>query len=116
VLDRSRTGSGQLDQCDQDVEIAQGHEYAFGVKIELEATQLALALVNTATDTEMLRQSLAPLFKPGHLLPHAAKIMATEDFAWMLTEVAGCYFFLGNGEGEFHSRSVHNPLTTSMTN
>jgi hippurate hydrolase len=41
--------------------------------------------------------------------------MATEDFAWMLTEVAGCYFFLGNGEGEFHGRSVHTPPTTSMT-
>jgi hippurate hydrolase len=35
--------------------------------------------------------------------------MATEDFAWMLAEVPGCYFFLGNGEGEFHGCSVHNP-------
>ena len=90
-------------------EIAQGHEQMFGVEIELETTQLAPALVNTAEETEMLRHYLEPLFKPGHLLPHAAKIMATEDFAWMLTEVPGCYFFLGNGEGEFHGCSVHNP-------
>lgn len=35
--------------------------------------------------------------------------MGTEDFAWMLAEVPGCYFLLGNGEGEFHGCSVHNP-------
>jgi len=35
--------------------------------------------------------------------------MGTEDFAWMLGEVPGCYFMLGNGEGESHGCSVHNP-------
>jgi len=90
-------------------EIARGHEQMFGVEIEMEITQLAPALVNSAAQTQMLRQSLEPLFNPGQLLPHTAKIMATEDFAWMLTEVPGCYFFLGNGEGEFHGCSVHNP-------
>ncbi|WP_342246213.1 amidohydrolase [Pseudomonas sp. OTU5201] len=91
-------------------EIVRGHEQLFGVEIELEITQLAPALVNSEAETELLRTSLTPLFEPGRVLPRAAKVMGTEDFAWMLTEVPGCYFMLGNGEGEFHGCSVHNPL------
>lgn len=35
-------------------------------------------------------------------------IMASEDFSYMLHEVAGCYFNIGNGDGE-GSCEVHNP-------
>lgn len=90
-------------------EIAQGHKQMFGVEIELGITQLAPALVNSEAETELLRNSLTPLFEPGRVLARAAKVMGTEDFAWMLSEVPGCYFMLGNGEGEYHGCSVHNP-------
>ena len=90
-------------------EIIRGHEHLFGVEIDLETVQLAPPLVNSEQESERVRQVLHPLFEPGTLLSHGKKIMATEDFAWMLTEVPGCYFFLGNGEGEFHGCSVHNP-------
>lgn len=89
--------------------IVRGHEQTYGVGIDLEITPLAPALINDETETQRVRASLAPLFKPGHLQSHGPKVMATEDFAWMLTEVPGCYFMLGNGEGEFHGCSVHNP-------
>jgi hippurate hydrolase len=90
-------------------QIVRGHEQLFGVSIELSITQLAPALINHAAETEQVRQSLAPLFEPGHLHSRGPKVMGTEDFAWMLGEVPGCYFMLGNGEGEFHGCSVHNP-------
>lgn len=90
-------------------EIVRGHEHLFGVEIELETLRLAPPLVNSEQETERVQHILKPLFEPGTLLSHGKKIMATEDFAWMLTEVPGCYFFLGNGEGEFHGCSVHNP-------
>jgi hippurate hydrolase len=35
-------------------------------------------------------------------------IMASEDFSFMLEKVPGCYFNIGNGEGE-GVREVHNP-------
>jgi hippurate hydrolase len=89
--------------------IVRGHEQTYGVGIDLEITPLAPALINDETETQRVRASLAPLFKPGHLQSYGPKVMATEDFAWMLTEVPGCYFMLGNGEGEFHGCSVHNP-------
>ncbi|MFJ7886111.1 M20 aminoacylase family protein [Pseudomonas sp. NPDC096917] len=90
-------------------QIVRGHEQSFGVNIDLEITPLAPALINDVTETQRVRESLAPLFEPGHLQSHGPKVMGTEDFAWMLTEVPGCYFLLGNGEGEFHGCSVHNP-------
>ncbi|MFJ2982638.1 MULTISPECIES: M20 aminoacylase family protein [unclassified Pseudomonas] len=89
--------------------IVSGHEQAFGVSIALTFTQLAPALINHTAETEQVRHSLTPLFAPGHLHSRGPKVMGTEDFAWMLTEVPGCYFMLGNGEGEFHGCSVHNP-------
>ncbi|WP_417663303.1 M20 aminoacylase family protein [Pseudomonas sp.] len=91
-------------------EIVKGHEQTFGVKIDLSMVQLAPALVNHERETEILRQSLSPLFAQGQLLSKMPKkVMGTEDFAYMLEERPGCYFMLGNGTGEFHGCSVHNP-------
>jgi hippurate hydrolase len=75
----------------------------------LQFTPLAPALVNTDAETAFVQQSLAPLFEDGKINTRGRKVMGTEDFAWMLTQVPGCYFMLGNGEGEFHGCSVHNP-------
>jgi hippurate hydrolase len=90
-------------------QIVSGHEQSFGVSIDLQITSLAPALINHAAETELVRQSLTALFAPGHVHDRGPKVMGTEDFAWMLAEVPGCYFMLGNGEGEFHGCSVHNP-------
>lgn len=89
--------------------IVSGHEQSFGVRIGLHITRLAPALINHVAETEIVRTSLAPLFSPDQLHSRGPKVMGTEDFAWMLNEVPGCYFMLGNGEGEFHGCSVHNP-------
>lgn len=90
-------------------QIVKGHEQLFGVHIEWTLEQLAPVLVNHPAEAEILRNSLAPLFDPQRLRSNAPIIMSTEDFAWMLQEVPGCYFMLGNGEGEYHGCSVHNP-------
>jgi hypothetical protein len=75
----------------------------------LKITQLAPSLINDVTETQRVRESLEPLLEPGCLHSRGPKVMGTEDFAWMLGEMPGCYFMLGNGEGEFHGCSVHNP-------
>lgn len=90
-------------------QIVRGHEQSFGVRIDLQITPLAPALINDPEEAQRVRASLAPLFEPGQIHHRGPKVMGTEDFAWMLGEVPGCYFMLGNGEGEFHGCSVHNP-------
>ena len=90
-------------------EIVQGHEALFNVSVDLQFTALAPALINHDIETAFVHQRLLPLFEAGCVSTRGPKVMGTEDFAWMLTQVPGCYFMLGNGEGEFHGCSVHNP-------
>ncbi|WP_236184635.1 M20 aminoacylase family protein [Pseudomonas juntendi] len=90
--------------------LARGHAQAFGVEINVQFTQLAPALCNSEQESALLRESLRPLFADGALLDKLPKkVMGTEDFAYMLQARPGCYFMLGNGTGEFHGCSVHNP-------
>lgn len=90
--------------------LVKGHAESFGVEVELEFIQLAPALINSEQESQQLRESLTPLFAEGALLTKMPrKIMGTEDFAYMLQARPGCYFILGNGTGEFHGCSVHNP-------
>ncbi len=37
-----------------------------------------------------------------------APMMGSEDFAYMLEAIPGCYFMLGNGD-EKHRKALHNP-------
>ena len=51
----------------------------------------------------------API-EPNFAQRDAPPITASEDFAFMLERVPGCYFFIGNGsEGTPGGCMVHNP-------
>ncbi|WP_313202198.1 M20 aminoacylase family protein [Pseudomonas sp.] len=90
--------------------LVKGHAESFGVQIDVHFTQLAPALCNSDQESALLRESLRPLFADGALLDKMPKkVMGTEDFAYMLQARPGCYFMLGNGTGEYHGCSVHNP-------
>ena len=61
--------------------------------------------------TDILARHVArSLFGPDGLEAAGEPVMASEDFAFMLEHVPGCYLFIGNGthikEG---GCSVHNP-------
>ncbi|MNM67946.1 putative hydrolase YxeP [compost metagenome] len=107
---RTDTPETQL-KINQRIEaLVKGHAESFGVEIELDFTQLAPALSNSDAQSAQLRESLRPLFAEGQMLARMPKkVMGTEDFAYMLQARPGCYFMLGNGTGEFHGCSVHNP-------
>ena len=49
------------------------------------------------------------LLGPGHVDCQAPPIAASEDFAFMLDAVPGCYLWIGNGEGAEGGCMVHNP-------
>ena len=99
------------DQAEQRVkDIIQAQAQSFGVEAEVDYQRGYPVLVNAPAETEFARQVARSLFGPDGLEAAGEPVMASEDFAFMLEQVPGCYLFIGNGthiqEG---GCSVHNP-------
>ncbi|EHP43628.1 Hippurate hydrolase [Cupriavidus basilensis OR16] len=83
---------------------------AHGVEAHIDYRQLTPPMVNTQAETTLAQQVCADLVGADQVVTQAPKgLNGSEDFAWMLNEVPGCYLILGNGEGEFGGCMVHNP-------
>ena len=82
---------------------------AYGVQAEIDYRQLVPVLVNSAAETEYCRTALNAVLGEEQVLRELpVGMMGSEDFAWMLESVPGCYIALGNGVGEFGGCMVHN--------
>ncbi len=67
-------------------------------------------LVNSPKETSFAAQVASRLFGDDRVEHSGPAIMASEDFAFMLQRVPGCYFFVGNGgPGTPGACMVHNP-------
>jgi hippurate hydrolase len=67
-------------------------------------------LINDEACTTVASQLATRLFGAERVTPNGAPITASEDFAFMLQRVPGCYFFVGNGAaGTPGGCMVHNP-------
>jgi hippurate hydrolase len=67
-------------------------------------------LVNTPKETAFAVEVATQLLGPRHVDANGPMFTASEDFAFMLQKVPGCYFFVGNGgAGTPGACSVHNP-------
>lgn len=83
---------------------------SFGVKAEVDWREGYPVLVNTADETRLAARIATALFGEARTSLDAAPLTASEDFAYMLERVPGCYVFLGNGgPGTPGACSVHNP-------
>ena len=86
-----------------------GQAASFGVTAHIDYQLLAPVLVNTPAETQHMLEAAKRALGTANVLEQVSlKAMGSEDFAWMLHEVPGCYFGLGNGIGEFNGCSVHN--------
>ncbi|WP_321882556.1 M20 aminoacylase family protein [Paraburkholderia bannensis] len=91
-------------------EIVTATAQAHGVEAQIDYRQLTPPMVNTPQETLLAQQVCAELVGADNVVVQAPKgLNGSEDFAWMLKEVPGCYLLLGNGEGEFGGCMVHNP-------
>lgn len=90
------------------VEMISGIELSFNVQISLGFDYLVPPVVNSEPETRLLAQALSSENSGIQVVPQVQSMMASEDFAWMLAQRPGCYFFLGNGEGEPYGCSIHN--------
>ncbi|MCK9512669.1 MAG: M20 family metallopeptidase [Pigmentiphaga sp.] len=81
---------------------------SYGVRAEIDFRRGYPVLVNTAAETEFAREVGIGLVGAEQVVRQGPAISASEDFAFMLEKVPGCYLIIGNGDGA-GSCAVHNP-------
>lgn len=91
-------------------ELVQLQAASYGVAADIDWRDGYAVLVNTPNETALATQVALRLFGPERVEPHGPAFTASEDFAFMLQQVPGCYVFVGNGgPGTPGACNVHNP-------
>ena len=81
---------------------------SFGASATFDFRYLFAPTVNTPGEAEFVSDVVARLVGEENVDRHGPLIMASEDFSWMLREVQGAYFNIGNG-GAVGNCEVHHP-------
>jgi hippurate hydrolase len=88
--------------------VAEGVASGFGAKAKTDFRVIFPPTINNPAEAEFAAGICAGLVGEENVKRDPALIMASEDFAFMLNEVPGCYINIGNGDGE-GACEVHNP-------
>ena len=91
--------------------IAQAQAECYGVRAEVDWRPGYPVLVNTPEETAFAGRVAVELLGAAHVNLNGPAITASEDFAFMLDQVPGCYLFIGNGATGTPGGAcmVHNP-------
>jgi hippurate hydrolase len=89
-------------------EIAQAQAAAFGCSVEVDYQRRYPMLYNHPKETALCTEVLRGWLGSEGLLD-VEPVTGSEDFAFFLEKVPGCYVFIGNGEGSEGGCMVHNP-------
>ncbi len=88
---------------------------AAGATAEVEFLRRVLPVINHQREAEFAARVIEGIVAPGMAMVQEPN-MASEDFAFMLEAKAGCYVFIGNGEGAHREGGhgegpcmLHNP-------
>ncbi|KAB2686436.1 M20 aminoacylase family protein [Brucella pseudogrignonensis] len=85
--------------------VARSQAESFGAVADVNYQWGFPALINAKTETEFARQVALSTFPAGTVIEDFRPRTASEDFAFMLEQKPGTYFFVGNGD----SAGLHNP-------
>jgi len=88
--------------------IATGIAAAHGATAEVVYGRGYPATVNHPEESDIAVRAAAATVGADNVLHNFPPLMGSEDFAYMLEAVPGCYVFIGNGEGEAHPM-CHSP-------
>ncbi len=108
---------GVLDMVEERMgEIAEHTAAAFNASVEFHFQRTYPPLINHEKETEFAIGVMQSLVGAENVDTHTEPTMGAEDFAFMLQEKPGCYFFIGNGEGSHRAEghglgpcNLHNP-------
>ncbi len=93
-------------------ELAQAQAQSYGVRAQVDYKRGYPVLVNHLRETDFARDVAEELVGVHHVTRQGKALTGSEDFAFFLEEVPGCYLFIGNGDGENGGHGacmVHNP-------
>jgi metal-dependent amidase/aminoacylase/carboxypeptidase family protein len=88
--------------------VAEGVASGFGARANTDFRIIFPPTINDPAEAEFAAGICAELVGAENVKRDPALIMASEDFAFMLNAVPGCYINIGNGDGE-GACEVHNP-------
>jgi len=97
-------------------EIAQGIALTFNCTAEIDFQRNYPPLINHHQETLFAQSVIKQQFGEDQFIDSVEPTMGSEDFAFMLEKVPGCYVFIGNGEGDHRIAGhglgpchLHNP-------
>lgn len=80
--------------------LVKSHTEGFGASADIEYIRGYPVLVNSEAETEFARSVAEELVGTEHIISPFPPIAGSEDFAYYLQKVPGCFIRLGNGEGK----------------
>jgi hippurate hydrolase len=89
-------------------ELVAAQATSYSVQADVDYRHGYAVLVNTEAETHFATTVATELFGAERVTAQGAALSGSEDFAFMLEKVPGCYLLIGNGAGE-GSCMVHNP-------
>jgi len=87
--------------------IVSGTAVAFGCEAVITLRQLTPAVVNNDRITERL-QEVASLLLPENIIDRRTRTMTSEDMAFILQEIPGCFIFVGSANSDKHLNAAHH--------
>ncbi|MFT4068403.1 M20 aminoacylase family protein [Paraburkholderia sp.] len=76
--------------------ICEGAATMYGCEVSFEHLQTSPPTLNTPAETETVRRAAGRVLGVDNVIVDVAPLMASEDFAFMLQQRPGSYFFLGH--------------------
>ncbi|GAB2904043.1 M20 aminoacylase family protein [Paralcaligenes ginsengisoli] len=76
--------------------VCEGAAQTFGCEVTFEHLQSSPPTINTEAETDVVRRAAECVVGKGNVIVNADALMASEDFAFMLEQRPGSYFFLGH--------------------
>lgn len=83
------------------------HAQAYGATAEIDFIRGYPVLINSENETAFARRIAEELVGPEHVIFPFPAIAGSEDFAYYLQKVPGCFIRLGNGEGRPMLHNAH---------
>jgi len=93
-------------------ELAHAQAESYGVRAHIDYQRGYPVLVNHLRETDFAREVAEELVGAEHVTRQGRALTGSEDFAFFLEEVPGCYLLIGNGDGTGDGHGacmVHNP-------